>query len=68
MGFIKHAIIGIALYEGLKYWARKNAATPDESHHITLGGKQFSQTEAQPTDARHRHHLDRPEIIPEIDV
>lgn len=69
MGFIKHALIGIALYEGLKYLARKNAQAAPEMHNITLGGKQFFKSEDHPTpDARHRHNLDRPEITPELSV
>ena len=64
MGFIKHALIGIALYEGIKYWLKENATAPAQVHNITLGGKHFAKTEAHPTaDASHRHHLDRPEIV-----
>ena len=63
MGFIKNALLGIALYEGVKYWLRNNAAHSAEVENITLGGKQFAKTEIHPiADARHRHHLDRPEV------
>lgn len=66
MSFIKNALLGIVLYEGLKYWLKKNAVTRAESGNIILGGKQFTKTEHPPVpDARHRHHLDRPEITPE---
>ena len=69
MGFIKNALLGIALYEGVKYWIRKNAVHSAEVENITLGGKKFAKTETHPiADARHRHHLDHPEIIPELDV
>ncbi|RZM28803.1 MAG: hypothetical protein EOO88_07505 [Pedobacter sp.] len=68
MGFIKNALLGIALYEGLKYWVRKNTAIiPEEVQNITLGGKRFVKTEDHPQeDTRHRHNLDRPEITPEL--
>ena len=63
MGFIKNALIGIALYEGVKYWLRQDTGASTEVQNITLGGKQFAKTEDHPpVDARHRHHLDRPEI------
>jgi|GEM_PF-5685423 len=69
MGFIRNALQGIALYEGVKYWLRKNAAQSAEVENIILGGKQFAKTETHPlAHASHRHHLDRPEILRELDV
>ncbi|HKG07338.1 MAG TPA: hypothetical protein VKB19_12800 [Pedobacter sp.] len=63
MKFIKNALLGIALYEGFKYWLRKNAVARAEVEIITLGGKRFAKTENHPpADAHHRHHLDRPEV------
>ena len=66
MGFIKHALAGIAIYEIIKYCYNKTVIVPNETHQITLGGKQFNKTGCNLTaDAHHRHHLDRPEVTSE---
>lgn len=65
MGFIKDALLGVAIYEGLKYYIRKSKAEK-QANEIILGGKHFARTQTQLSpDAKHRHHLDRPEIIDE---
>ncbi|EDM37972.1 hypothetical protein PBAL39_16144 [Pedobacter sp. BAL39] len=66
MRFIKNALLGIALYEGFKYWLKNSGGNRAEKGNITLGGKQFAKTESHPlAQASHRHHLDRPESMPE---
>lgn len=66
MGFIKNALIGIVIYEALKYWMKESRSPVTDIEQISLGGKCFAKTLAQPVpDARHRHHMDRPEILSE---
>ncbi len=63
MGFIRHAIISIALYEGIKYWISRHRSTADHADQIELGGKHYTRYRQHPApNLAHRHHLDRPEI------
>ena len=65
MGFIKDALIGILIYEGLKCIAKSNAQKRDssESRLVILGGKSFQGHGIDLSSGEiHRHHLDRPEM------
>lgn len=67
MGFIKDALIGIALYEGIQRWIshRRNGESRPP-YRVILGGKVFQQETNDATIiANYRHHLDRPEMSSE---
>ncbi|WP_276089906.1 hypothetical protein [Pedobacter sp. JY14-1] len=67
MGFIKDAIIGIAIYEGIKVWIRQKERQQHLARQITLGGKGFKIHRHDPApNLAHRHNLDRPEIPVEL--
>lgn len=64
MGFIKDALIGILLYEGLKCSAKSRGQKgTSASRQIMLGGKNFQGHGINLSAGEiHRHHLDRPEM------
>ncbi|MES2454822.1 MAG: hypothetical protein V4594_04765 [Bacteroidota bacterium] len=64
MGFIKNALIGIALYEGLKYITKRSRLKVSSRRtNLVLGGKLFRGHHIDlSSDQGHRHHLDRPEL------
>lgn len=63
MGFIRHAIISIALYEGIKYWISRHLSIADHADQIELGAKHYTRSwQHHAPNPAHRHHLDRPEI------
>ena len=63
MGFIKDALIGILLYEGLKCIAKSNRQGASSSRQVVLGGKSFQGHSIDLSSGEvHRHHLDRPEM------
>ena len=70
MGFIKNALIGIALYETLKYIIEKNGSAESKTpEQVTLGGKLYHREDTVGIIGnKHRHHLDRPEVGTETET
>lgn len=69
MGFIKHAFIGIVLYEAFKKLARvKHLNEGNHPAEVILGGKVYHREElGSKTSVSHRHHLDRPDLGSQVD-